>query len=176
MKEFNLIPDRILYRKQRYFRNFLKTVLIIAAVAVIGMALAFRSYQRMELQKKVDTIKSTVDTSVIKKLEAADQAYAQKNKEIKELDSAISKVPKVKISTTDLFDRVTAMIPPSISAEGMEMKAADNTLLLNLNGDNQADIVLLLKRLHDDVLFSGVAVGKLEGKDSTKFVVEIRLK
>lgn len=177
MQDINLLPNKVLYKK-RYF--FLRTGKILGfAVLVLGIAalLLTPTYQRIELQKQVLDLSSRLDVPELKELNDLENKLATLKKDYSNLEALTKSIPSRKVATDQLLLRITSQMPSGMTASDISYQAGIQQVSLQLTASHREDISLLLKRLHDDPLFSDINIGEINGMDTQyKFALLLKLK
>ncbi|MCX8129139.1 MAG: hypothetical protein N3I35_03445 [Clostridia bacterium] len=178
INDINLLPDKILYRKQRIIHTAFKVFAVVLLITAIGYGLLNIRLQRMDMEKRVADISATIDNSALKALSDAENSLAQKIKESKELEKMLSGVPSDKTKVTELIERVSGIMPATITATSIKYAAGSGgEIEFGFSGENRADLSLLLKKLHDDNLYENINISRITGKISPFSVtVTIQLK
>lgn len=176
MNDINLLPDRLLFRKKKILRLTVYSIAGILAAALLFCGLFYRTYQRIELEKIVDELMSGIDDDALKELIEAELRLMQKQDELKNINKLINLLPKEKAKPTELFERLAQITPDGLDRVDFSLKRESGEVTMKYNSSDRKMISLLLKRLHDDKLYSDVNISAISGgEDSYSFTITMRL-
>lgn len=171
MQDINLLPDSILYKNKRTLTIAGRIAAGIIIAFILAVLLLFKTYTRIDLQSRIDALNKEINQSSLKELNAAQDKLKARKAELEEVKKLYSDVPTREILVNKLLDKVSALMPQSVTAEDIEYKGEGETLTLEITSGSKEDMVLFLKRLHNDPAFVDVNISVInslrQGYNST---------
>lgn len=165
LKDINLLPDIILFR----YKKRLKAALIAAAALLVCCGIfagaSVRTFQRLQLEREVKHLNQKIDATALDELESTQQEAELKQQELDRIETAVEEIGSEKLSTAELITHLAQQLPSGVSAEKINIKASERIATVEMTADKREDIVLLLKRLNDDLLYSSVNISPINGMD-----------
>ena len=177
LKDINLLPDSIIYRKRCILIRFGKVFLLVIVILGFLALLMLRTYQRWNLEKQVAQLAASIETSSIKEVENLEKELDEVKRKYADVEAAAKKIPSRKIKTGELVGRLASHMPQSISLTNINFNAQALAVKMELSSSNRADIPIFLKRLHDDDLFADINISEIRKNGSIYiFSAELNIK
>jgi hypothetical protein len=173
--DINLIPNIILFKRQRFIKNIIKGFLVICFVLALASLLLLRPYQRFELEKRYSSLTAKINDGYLKELSLAEDQLGMKKVEQKQVEALFEGIAAYDLKITEVIKAIANIMPASITSTKIDYKVESSEISMDLHANNKEEIVLFLKRLYNDSLFSDVNFSGVTGT-TTPFNFSIALK
>ena len=176
MHDINLIPDNILFRKQKIASLVLKIFLAVLILALITVASVWIVYEKHRIENQIEEISAVIDLHSLNDISDLEKQLAIKTAEKERLDRVLMNIPQRTIVFTEVLKRVMAQMPESFNTTYIDYDSESKTIALDLEAGSRKDISLFLKQLYDDALYQEVSISSIMGVNPPfSFTVRIEL-
>ena len=161
LKDINLIPNRIQYKRKIIFKNAGKILLIVLVVAVLLGLAAIRPIQIWKLNQDNAKLASEINKDAINEITTLKKTLNDKTLENQKIDSNFANMPTEGIKLTELIKRSSKIMPTSISFEVINYDYVKKEINFDLVSKNFTDIALFLKCLYNDSIYTNINISAI---------------
>ena len=165
LNDINLIPDKILFRKNYLALFALKVIVGIVLLGLLISALFFKTYQKEIIESKIFKIDALLDAASVQKLKQADEAYNNKVNEKQDIEELYKNFPIEGLKSTRVLEDISAFLPPSVNITYYTFDLSAKKVSMNITGVNRPDIALFIKHLFEEEEYSVIVISEISLKN-----------